>query len=289
MRKSARLLAAAVALAPLALFGAPDKAGAADEPVTTSVRVATYNVQVRRSVQEFTSGVTRLAARSDIVGLQEMETREKEAVLASMADAGWSYYAGRPAFQMPTMWRHERFTLISARPAKIADATYIGNEAPKMKPNQHARYVSVVRLLDKVTGRKVSVINAHLVSGAVKGGRFIADRPRLVAFYKVGLRNLAALTAVEQRFGRVFVVGDFNAGWVADRKHLRYRMPIRTFGRVGMSSMWAYSRPTNGLGTRNDALIDQIYSNIRPTSSVVQFDLSGLSDHRPAIATYPTV
>jgi hypothetical protein len=52
--------------------------------------------------------------------------------------------------------------------------------------------------------------------------------------------------------------------------------------------MWRYSRPTNGLGTHNDALIDQIFSTLRPVSCRVQFDLSGYSDHRPAIATYPS-
>jgi endonuclease/exonuclease/phosphatase family metal-dependent hydrolase len=256
--------------------------------VTTAVRVATYNVQVRRSVAEFRAGVLPLLARSDIVGLQEMDTREKDAILASQADSGWARYAVRPAFQQATLWRTDRFEFVSGRVAQISAAAYIGNEAPKMKPYQKARYASVVRLLDKVTGRRISVVNAHVISGAVRGGLPRAKRPRLFAVYKRNLVSLAGITSAEQRWGRVFVIGDFNAGWVADRKHLRRRLPIRTMRSVGLASMWTYSRPTNGLGTRNDALIDQIFTSMRPLSSRVQYDLSGYSDHRPAIATYPT-
>jgi endonuclease/exonuclease/phosphatase family metal-dependent hydrolase len=287
MKKQLRLVAVAAVLAPLASLGTAGTADA-DDTVTTVVRVATYNVQVRRSVAEFTAGVTRLAARSDIVGLQEMDSREKEAVLGSMADSGWSYYWNRTAYQMPVMWRHDRFALAGTRVARMSDPTYIGNELPGAPSYQKARYVMIVRLLDKVTGRKVSVVNVHLLRGAVRGGRPWPDRPRVFALYKTQLANLTAIAAGEKRWGRTFVTGDYNAGWVADRKHLLRRLPIRRFGSIGMTSMWAYSRPTNGLGTRNDALIDQVFTNMRPISSRVQFDLSGYSDHRPAIATYAT-
>ncbi|HEY0903014.1 MAG TPA: endonuclease/exonuclease/phosphatase family protein [Marmoricola sp.] len=285
--KSARVFLVALMVAPLAAVLSPASSSAAGTTVTTNVRVATWNVQVRRTVSEFTRGVVPLAARSDLIGLQEVDTRDKEHVLAGLADSGWSYYRAKPALQMPVLWRHDRFSLAGARVAQISGATYIGNEAPGMKASQHARYASVVRLVDKVTGRRVSVVNAHLVSGAVRGGRPWVGRPRLFGLYRTGLANLTALAARERAWGRVFVLGDFNAGWVADRKWLRRRLPIRAMGGIGFQSMWAAARPSNGLGTRNDALIDQVYTNMRPLGSRVQFDLSGLSDHRPAVALYP--
>jgi endonuclease/exonuclease/phosphatase family metal-dependent hydrolase len=249
--------------------------------------VATFNVQFGRSLADFSAGVTAMLGRSDVIGLQEVGTRDKEAFLQSLVDAGWSHYYARPS-QEPVLWRSDRFTFVSGRLARISAATYIGNEVRGMSSTQKARYVAVVRLFDKVTGRRVSIINAHLIQGAVRGGRPWVGRPRLWGLYKVGLVNLAGVTSAEKRWGRVFVLGDFNAGWVADKNHLKKRMPIRTFSRLSLRSMWAAQQPTNGLGTHNDALIDQVFSGVVPTSAAVQFDLAGYSDHRPAIATYPT-
>jgi endonuclease/exonuclease/phosphatase family metal-dependent hydrolase len=284
MKTYLRLLVATALFAPVLALGTQGSAVA----VGTTVRIATFNVQVRRSVAEFEAGVLPLLDRSDIVGLQEMDTREKEAVLASLSDSGWAHYTVRPAFQTPVLWRTDRFSFVSGRVAKISDATYIGGELPGEPSVQKARYVSVVRLRDRLTGHNVSIINAHMIQGAIRGGRPWVGRPRVWGLYKVGLLNLASITAAEQRWGRVFTLGDFNSGWVADHKHLLRRFPIRTFSRLSMRSMWAASRPTNGLGTHNDALIDQVFSNIRPSSARVQFDLSGHSDHRPAIVWYPT-
>jgi endonuclease/exonuclease/phosphatase family metal-dependent hydrolase len=282
-------LAAVVAmLAPLAVFGTQAPAGADVVPVTTAVRMATINVQVRRSLDQFRGGVTPLLDRSDIIGLQEMDTRDKEAYLQTLSDRGWAHYAVRPAFQTPVLWRTDRFSYLGGRVAQISPATYIGNEVRGMTSTQKARYVSVVHLYDKVTGRRVSVVNVHLVQGAVRGGRPWVGRPRLWGLYKRSLLNLASITVAEKRWGHVYVMGDFNAGWVADYKHKLRRLPVRTYSALSMRSMWAAARPTNGLGTHNDAQIDQIFSGVRPVSTAVQFDLSGFSDHRPAIATYPT-
>lgn len=280
-----RLAAVAAMLAPLATYAAQSPADAATTDTTTTVvRVATYNVQVRRSLDQFLGGVRPLLDRSDIVGLQEMDTRDKEAALSGID--GWEHYSVRPAFQQTILWRSDRFRFVSGRVAKISDAAYVGSEM--RKANQPARYASVVRLVDTVTGRRVSVVDAHVIQGAVRGGRPWVGRPRLWRIFKQNMVSLAGITVAEKRWGQVFVLGDFNAGWVADRKHLRKRLPIRTFGRLSMKSMWRYSRPTNGLGTHNDALIDQVFSTLAPRSAQVQFDLSAFSDHRPAIATYPT-
>jgi endonuclease/exonuclease/phosphatase (EEP) superfamily protein YafD len=284
-----RLAAVAAILAPLATFTTQAPAGADVVPATTTVRVATFNIQVRRSLDDFSRGVTGLLGRSDIIGLQEMNSREKEAFLQTLDASGWAHVAIRPSFQEPVLWRTDRFAFVSARAAQVSAATYIGNEVPSMKATQKARYVTVVRLLDKVTGRRVAVVNAHLIQGAVRGGRAWVGRPRLFGIYARSLANVAAIAASEQKWwGRVFVIGDFNAGWVADSRKLRKLLPIRTMGRVGLRSMWTFARPSNGLGTHNDALIDQVFSNLPVIGSAVQFDLSGYSDHRPAIATFAT-
>lgn len=283
------LTALAALLSPLAVVTAQAPAQARAATTTTALRVATYNVQVRRSLDDFKAGVAPLLDRSDIVGLQEMDTREKWGWLASLSDQGWGVFAQLPSYQEAVLWRTDRFTFVSGRLVKVSDPVWIGKELPGQPSSQKARYVTVVRLLDTVTGRRVSVVNAHLLQGAVRGGKPWPGRPRVWATYRTGLANAAAVASYEQlRWGRVFAIGDFNAGWVADHKHLRRKMPIRTYSRLGMGSMWEVTRPTNGLGTHNDALIDQVFSSIRPYTAAVQFDLAGHSDHRPAIAYYAT-
>ena len=280
-----RLLALA-ALFPLLTLAVASSAGSASADTSTVIRFGTWNVEVLRPVSDFGRGLLPLLGRTDIVALQEVDTYDKEQLMQAQAAAGWSYFRGRPGLQEPVMWRTDRFTFAGARVQQISAARWVGSESSK--PAQHARTDTIVHLVDNVTGRRVSVINVHLVAGAIRGGRPWYGRPRLFALYREGLVNVMRQIVVERRWGAVFVSGDFNSGWVADRNHLLTRFPIRTFSRLSMRSMWRYSRPTNGLGTHNDALIDQVFSTLRPASARVQFDLSGFSDHRPAIATYAT-
>ncbi len=263
------------------LVGLPSVPVAANEPVPT--RLATWNSQVGRSTEAFRAGVAPLLDRSDLVGLQEVDTKAKESVLADMP--GWRYYRVKPALQTPVLWRDDRFALVRARVAKISGERWIGNEHPTMKPLQKARSVTVVRLVERATGAQITVINAHLISGATRNGQPFRGRPRLFALYKDGLARLGSITATEQRWGQVFVMGDFNAGWVADNKFRRRNFPIRVFRRLGMRAMWATEVPRDGVGTRNDKLIDQIYGPRAATSAKVQGDIRQ-SDHRPAVATY---
>jgi len=283
-----RLLRSALALATvapvLALGTASTPAQAAE---TTQVRIGTWNVQVGRSLSDFNGGLVPLMSRSDIVGLQEVDNASgREEAIAEAARQGWSYYRVKPGKQTPILWRSDRFSFVSGRLTQISAARWVGSESPT--PSQKARNATVVRLLDKVTGKRISVINVHLVAGAIRGGRPWYNRPRLFALYREGLVNVMKQVVAERSWGTVFVTGDFNSGWVADRKHRLAKLPIRTMAGLGLRSMWAAERPTNGLGTRNDALIDQIWSTVRPTLARVQFDLSGRSDQRPAVAFYPS-
>ena len=249
------------------------------------IRIGTYNIQAGRSVAEFRAGVEALAPRTDLMGLQEVASKEKEQVLAALAPSGWSYYRERPASQTPVLWRNDRFSFVGARVAQISAGRYIGYEVPGRDPYQPAKYISVVRLVDNLTGGQVSLVNVHLLPGAVIAGHRYPGRPRRFQLYVDGLHKLAEITASELAWGQVFVFGDLNAGYVPDARLQRWRLPYRTFQRLGMRSMWATERPSDGRGTLKTALIDQVYSRLPATSARVQFDIKN-SDHRPAIATY---
>ena len=287
------LIACTLAVASLSLVGA---APAPATPVTATnlaaakttvgVRIGTYNILCAVDTATFRSAVEALVPLVDVAGLQEVNSHEKEAVLDSLSGSGWAYWRSKVdhAEQNPVIWNTARFRLLSARQVKLNDPGYIGNERPGVS-TINSMYASVVRLRDLATGQDVSIVNSHLVSGAVKGGRKTPGRTRLFRIYREQVSSLARVTKNERAWGRTFVMGDFNVGWVADKRERLRRLPFMTFRRQSMPSMWATQRPSAEKGTHNNALIDQVYSTTKASSSQVVFDLP-YSDHRPAIATY---
>ncbi len=253
---------------------------------TAGVRIASYNILCTVGTATFRAAVEDLVTRVDVAGLQEVNSKDKEAVLASLSGSGWAYWRSKVqyAVQNPVIWNSNRFRFISGRQVKLNDTTWIGNELPG-RHSVNRMYASVVRLNDTATGQKVSIVNVHLVPGAIKAGRKTPGRPRLFKVYRRQVHNVAVVAAAERSWGRTFVMGDFNIGWVADERERLRRMPFMTFRRQSMPSMWATQRPNANRGTHENALIDQVFSTTKASSSTVAFDM-GYSDHRPAIASY---
>ncbi len=284
-----RALALFVSLAAAALtvpVAAPP-AAAADEPVvgtTVELRVGSYNIQANRTPTEFATAVITTLPRVDVIGLQEVNSRDKGDKLAAMKAFGWGSYRAKPGGQEPIVWRQSRFDLIGQRSVKLTDSFWIGKEKPGAPSRQRDKYVSVVRLHDKLADLDLSFINVHLVSGAVKNGVPRQDRPRLVDLYKRQMKALSDLTAAESAWGTTYVFGDYNVGYVADSKNRKRALPFRRFQSKGLASMWATGTPDQG-GTRGVAFLDQIYAAQAPSSTAVAYDIT-LSDHFPAIATY---
>lgn len=283
---AAALLAAIAPVGGLAASAAPAASPAAAQTVTT--RIGTYNIRANVSVATFRDAVGAFAPHVDLAGLQEVNSRDKEGVLANLSSDGFEYFRGERHHgeQNPVIWRRDRFTRAGARIVQISPSWYIGNEVPGRGPNIGAMQAAVVRLRDNATGQPVSIINVHLVPGAIAGGHKVPGRTRLYRLYLRQMANVADLVRTERTYGRVFVTGDYNCGWVADERVRRTRLPFMTFRRQAFRSNWATgaaSRPRR-LGTHNDALIDQIYSSYRATSATVL--KIGYSDHRPGLGTY---
>jgi endonuclease/exonuclease/phosphatase (EEP) superfamily protein YafD len=100
------------------------------------------------------------------------------------------------------------------------------------------------------------------------------------------MTNLIQKVENQRGYGKVFVTGDFNAGWVADEKHRHRHLPFRSFRSLHFKSMWAAERPRDGRGTHADALLDQVYARRAAASARVLFRLNDYSDHVPAVARY---
>lgn len=289
LRVGRRLTASAAAVAALVAVSVAPVVGVAPVSSTTEpLVVGSYNIQAGVSTGTFQHALDDFRSGLDVAGLQEVNSKPKEAVLAGMRSDGFGYFRDKPGEQSPVIWRQSRLSFLSGRTAQIAKPRYIGNEAPARGSYTHPGYASVVHLQERGTGRKISVINVHLSPGAVVNGQPAAGRPLLFKAFRASIVGLGYLTSDEKKFGTVFVLGDFNIGWVQDVRTHRYHMPNRTFARRSMASMWATDRPDGKTGSHVDspALIDQVYSTQKAGNADVRYGVT-YSDHFPVVATYP--
>lgn len=254
-----------------------------------SLVIGTYNIRAGVSFAEFRSAVEKFQPYVEVAGLQEIGANDKSHWLRD-DNPDWGYYRPPELQQNPVIWRKALFDHVSARGVKIAEGRDLGNEnGPKVKGDTWA---TLVRLLDRDSGEQITVLNVHLIAGAVKAGHKWPGRPRHYRLYTDQVAGLIRAVKAERADAagsaddRIYVLGDFNVGYVADANWRRKKLPFRKFKRLGMQSMWQGSRYVNkSFGTRNDALIDQIWNTHQPTATKILRRIKE-SDHRPAFATY---
>lgn len=286
VRLSLALTAATALVA--GLVAGPSPAAAEAAPVAPStddvkLKVVSYNIRADRTTSQFRDAVLAVAPRAHLMGLQEVNGKPKEGVLADLD--GWDYYryndGDTGSGQTPILWRPSRFDFDSGRGAFLAAGRWLDRDGQMVND----KYAHVVRLTDRLTGEDISVINVHLPSGALKGGQPRLDRPLTYAMYLECVVALELLTAFEQLWwGDVYVMGDFNIGWVADSRSRHLEHPFKAMRRLGLRASWETDHPAKR-GTIGTALLDQVYSSIPAARAKVAFDVK-YSDHFPAIAVY---
>lgn len=276
-------------LATLLLTTAPASAadGSVCQPVRVSLEVpvcvGTYNIQSNTSLAGFEEAVDAFKQRVDVTGLQEIGANVKNKYLLS--DATWGYYRPEQLQQNPVIWDTQVFDLVAAHGVLLAKGRDVQGEKPSNTDFRKDSYATVVRLRHLLTGQQISVINVHLVSGAVKAGLPWPDRPLLFKLYTEQVASLVRLQAIERDASdQVFVLGDFNVGYKADRKRHRVRLPFRQLTSRGLISMWRDYDVDHG-GTHSDAYIDQVWSTEAVDGAEVETDIVH-GDHLPVIATY---
>jgi endonuclease/exonuclease/phosphatase (EEP) superfamily protein YafD len=235
-------------------------------------------------MRKFRHGVTSLRRHVGVAGLQEIGSNRRRHYLASIR--GWGYYRPRYIQQNPVIWNRSRFRLVRAHGDRIARSRHLRGQLPGATRRKKDSTATVVRLRHLASGRRISVINVHLVHGAVKGGKPWPHRPAVFNLFRNQVAGLVQAVKRERRWGRVFVTGDFNVGYRADQHFALPRLPYRRLSRQRLDAVWqgtGYLR--RGEGTHSDALIDQIWSGSGP-SNVRILRWVRPSDHFPVVATY---
>lgn len=263
--------------------GASAAGGARDTGPT--LRVGTYNIQSSRSLAEFKAGVAALKPLVDVMGLQEIGANEKHQSLR--LDHDWGYYRPPAIQQNPVLWRRDRFDFRSAAAPVLSARVKVPHAYGHGDVTFKTNYATVVRLVERSTGERISFVNVHLVHGATWAGRPKPGRRPLFRLYKRQVGALAKVVAGEKLASDdVYVMGDFNIGYAADaRWHLK-KLPYHRLRGQGLTSMWRGSSYLRGSrGTHGSQLIDQVWTSRKASSSRIIGRIRH-SDHRPVVATY---
>jgi endonuclease/exonuclease/phosphatase family metal-dependent hydrolase len=267
---------------------AADPAQRGPLPVPEVARVGTFNINASQTYQVWTQAVSDFMPMVDVAGLQEVNKREKTAWLLQVE--GWGSYRPAVLQQNPVIWDESEFELVEGRGEKIANGRQVEVKKPGADAYEKDAYATVVRLRHVGNGQTISVVNLHLISGAVNNGKKIAAHPKLYRLYVDEVAGARKVIAAEQAWagGRVYVVGDFNNNYPADRRWKKAPLAYAQLTALGLTSAWE-SRPIllpgQGSGTRGGSYLDNLWSRDRAVNVAVKRTFH-VSDHYPVVATY---
>jgi hypothetical protein len=279
----------------LALVAASAPSSAAGTDATSRpLRIGSYNIEINRPLDQFKKAVDFIKSRADVAGLQESGGAPRRQYLDS--DSSWRIYHPPGLPQDPVIWNPHVYDLVSAHQVKLsASARIEGKHGGLMM--YKASFAPVVRLRQISTGYVFSLINVHLLRAAVNQGRKRPGSPRTYRVYVHQVRALKSAVRDERSRGLpVYVTGDFNVGYAADRQIRNRNLPYHKLRSVNLVANWQ-GKPLNNYGTHIDsecppgkahcgAYIDQIWAPKAAATAKV-FIHQVHSDHYPIMSTYP--
>lgn len=185
-------------------------------------RTFTLNVAFPLSTQKATADAKRALTLGDVGGFQEFSQQpDRDALLKLLQRKDWGWYMPLGAgVAIPIVWNRDRFRLISGKSVKV--------HGPE-KNVTPSRYINVVRLRELATGKVFGYVNTHMISGASRDAQ-LSNMKRIPRLRK----HLEMLrTEIETLFlstEHVFVGGDFNVNFLADRRRRNPGLPTDRLG-----------------------------------------------------------
>jgi endonuclease/exonuclease/phosphatase family metal-dependent hydrolase len=303
------VLAAWLAAAVLVLPRGTD-AGAPEVPRATLAGAKADAARLRIGTFNSLATLRPGAAASDIVGvvrkgrphvlaLQEMGSPDRRArvrrALVSCRDCAFKAFvpSGAVAASTPILWRDRRLALVGSSSRQLTQAKRVGprGAGPSvLRP----RYVNIVHLRDRITGRHLYVLNNHAVPTVQTGSG--QPNPRAKGRLEIYRKHMRGLQEIVQRLrgtgAAVFVVGDLNVSYRSDRVARPRVFPYARMRDVGMRASYeATGLPRRGTHVLRNGhslrLIDYVYYLKRRGSVPIEQRIMGgfRSDHRPLVVT----
>ena len=220
-------LAASVATVPPA--PAPVDAGdlrpAAAAPASPTYTTFTLNIKhdlsVAKARQDMRKALTTLGDAGGFQEMSDLEDRQTLVKLCTELDFGW-YMPREGGVAIPIVWNRQRFRLIDGRTIKV--------HGPEEGVTP-SRYINVVRLREMATGKVFGFINTHTISGASFDAQATDMHriPRLRKHLRMLRAQILSLFATTEH---VFVSGDLNVNYLADRRRRVEGLPTDALGDI---------------------------------------------------------
>ena len=292
----------ALTLAPGAVASTPTVGKGRAEPVTETVRIASYNAGAMVSTHGTVADVKALIDEgADVIALQEtsswakrVKIRDKYVDCETCVYKAWIPVPAVPGGQ-PILYRSDKFELLGYGALQVTQDTYVGPRGAGPSTIR-AKYITWVRLRSLATKRQAYVLNNHAVPTVQRGDG--TPNTRLAKRLAIYGKHMAGLTAFINEIksttgGAVFVVGDLNVNYRTDRAIAPEIFPYHTLSELdleatyeplGMPEHGTHVLP-NGFDKR---LIDYGYflhrRFVSPTAQAIPQGLH--SDHRPLVVDY---
>ncbi|MFC7493358.1 MULTISPECIES: endonuclease/exonuclease/phosphatase family protein [unclassified Nocardioides] len=270
---------------------APEGRSSAPAERASAVRVGTFNINAALPLDQWRQAVQEFSTLVDVGGIQEAAGTEKAAAMKAMPGIG--SWRSKRFLQEPVFWNKDAYKLLRGRAAKIADGRKVEDKTGPGLVHQEATLATVVRLRSKLSGETISVVNVHLLSGAVNAGKRLPGVPRRVGMYLDQVRNLGKVVSKEKQWagGPVWVLGDFNVNYGRDKAVRNRKFAYSTMRRRDLVASWEARKgqlqPGQGSGARSGAYLDVIWSTRKARSvDVLREDRFRISDHFPVVSSY---
>lgn len=251
----------------------------------SQLRAVTYNVFKHTPAPQVEADIHRLMADFDVITVQEFNT-VGTVIIRRLPDT-WG------AVRLPTMkgtailYRRAALTLDAGSARIVKDAK--GGNMLKRLPGRrtilgdyHSLWANFT-MTD--TGAPVTIASVHTPAHSTIGGRLraFADAGLRGKMYAEDVAHVAATAKTYADQGRfVFVGGDWNTDYRADRRDKDPNLPVARFTLAGLRSAYQSQLPKGGTFARS--LYDGIFGNLAADSTWVGQGFA--SDHHPAGATY---
>ncbi len=300
-------LLAALAISAAGLMPATATTGPTADPaeapqaVSSSLRIATYNVSAGARIRETVRDLRAITQEApDVVSLQEMASWDRrQAVRAAFVDCDTCLYDAHmpgPAVPggTPILYRSDKYTFLDQGSQKVTEDTYVGSRGAGPSTIR-AKWVNWVRLRDNATQRQVYVVNNHFVPTVQSSDGGPNDQWRRVAIYRKHMEGLVGIIEGFKKStgGTIFVTGDFNVNYRTDSIKQAPMFPYHALGAVSVTSSFQnVSVPEEGTHVLasgySKRLIDYVFNlRRRAVSPVDHHIIFGLnSDHRAMVADF---
>lgn len=281
-----------------------------------SLTVVTWNIaggSANFNASERLEGLRTLETSADIISLQESHKADFRTMLRDQylcdicASGGASVMQGlqfegipvgsdiyssnsTPPASVPILWKRDRFTLEGYGAYTILAKVYNDESGNKVT----RKWITWVRLHDKVSGKSFYTLNLHTPAGVENNGSPVSKMKKRNSTYQYAMQLIQTIVKNNSSGENlpIIITGDFNVDYRTD-KVVKYKyFPYATMANLGFTSNWAYAEesgglPSGGSGSSN-RLIDYVFIKrgvgLGFSETSINTDMFG-SDHHPVSAT----